>query len=704
MASSTQCGTETAWHPEASHAVEGEALALLRQMIGPGASFRQGQLDAIRTVVAGRGQVLLVQPTGWGKSAVYFIATRLLRNRGTGPTLLFSPLLALMRNQIAMARQLGLAANTINSSNREDWSEIKAALQQDRIDLILISPERLNNDEFRREALPHIARRTGLVVVDEAHCISEWGHDFRPDYRRIGRILKLLPIGVPVLCTTATANERVITDIKAQLGPHLNVLRGPLERESLVLSVLDMPSQADRLAWLATAIPQLGGSGIVYTLTVDDAERVASWLRDRGIAAAAYTGKTANDERLRIEKDLLENRLKVVVATSALGMGYDKPDLGFVIHYQSPGSPITYYQQVGRAGRGLDRAYGILLRGREDRDIQDYFFETAFPPKEQANKVIALLEARGKALSLDEIMAAVNVRKSRLESMLKNLEVDGAVEQVDRKWRRTLRPWTYPDERVALVMAGRREEQRAMLAYGQAGCLMQFLRRALDDPSDEPCGRCMNCTGEALAFEPSPETLAAARRFLRNCTLFIEPRTLWPSGLEEVSARIPKNLRLERGRALSIYNDEGWGEQVRIGKYELGYFSDELVAASVELIKQYWKPQPAPRWVTCVPSLTNPSLVPGFAERLADALGLKFLPILQKVDKRPPQKDMENSHQQVKNVLEAFTVRQRPPASPVLLVDDVIDSGWTLTVVGKLLREAGSGPVFPYVLAKAVSR
>ncbi len=465
-------------------------------MLGPQATFRPGQLEAIEAVADQRGRVLLVQRTGWGKSAVYFIATKLLREQGAGPTLLVSPLLALMRNQIDMATRLGVRAETINSTNPDEFGPIVQRLVDDEIDLLLVSPERFANERFRDEMLSVIARKVGLLVVDEAHCISDWGHDFRPDYRRIVRVLEALPKGVPVLCTTATANDRVIADITDQLGHGLQTFRGSLDRESLVLAVAQVPSQADRLAWLATTIPTLEGSGIVYVLTIADSTRVAAFLRHQGIDAEAYSGQTEHEERIRLEEALLANEIKVLVATSALGMGFDKPDLSFVIHYQSPGSPIAYYQQVGRAGRALDHAPAILLRGTEDKDIQDYFIEVAFPPQRQAEQVVALLETRGEPVSIAAIETEVNVRRGRLSAMLKILEVDGAVQRDGGKYLRTLAPWQYPAERVEHITRLRRDEQRAMREFAETdGCLMEFLRRELDDPGAAPCGRCMNCTG-----------------------------------------------------------------------------------------------------------------------------------------------------------------------------------------------------------------
>ena len=686
-----------------------DALAHLRTMLGPDADFRPGQLEAIESVAGKRSRVLLVQRTGWGKSAVYFIATKLLREQGAGPTLLVSPLLALMRNQIEMAGRLGVRAETINSTNPDEFEPIVQRLLADEIDLLLVSPERFANERFRTEMLSVIARTVGLLVVDEAHCISDWGHDFRPDYRRIVRVLEALPPDVPVLCTTATANDRVIDDITDQLGGALQTFRGSLDRESLALAVADVPSQPERLAWLAQTLPGLEGSGIVYVLTIADGERVAAFLRRQGIEAEAYSGATDHDDRVRLEQALLANELKVLVATSALGMGFDKPDLGFVIHFQSPGSPIAYYQQVGRAGRALDHAPAVLLRGVEDREIQDYFIETAFPPKHQAEEIVTLLGSAPAPMSLNELMAAVNVRRARLESMLKVLEVEGAVGRERGGYVRTDETWAYPTGRIEHITALRRHEQDAMRAYAaHTGCLMEFLRTQLDDPGAAPCGRCMNCTGSPLRVEVDEPVRVAAREHLRGFDLFVEPRKQWPSGMGSSmpKGRIAEDERPETGRALSVMGDGGWGRLVASGRGEDERFADDLVTASAALIADRWRPDPPPTWVTSVPSMTHPDLVPDFAARLADALGLPIRDLVRKVGQNQPQATMRNSAQQVRNVWDAFAVADGPsavPDGPVLLVDDLADSKWTITVVARALRQAGSGPVHPFVLATAIA-
>jgi ATP-dependent DNA helicase RecQ len=678
--------------------LEREALDLLRQLTGnPSSEFRPDQMEVIRRLVGERQRVLLVQRTGWGKSAVYFIATRMVRDRGGGPTLLVSPLLALMRNQIEAATRMGVRAVTINSANREEWDDVADRLDGGAVDILLISPERLANPQFRAEVLPEVGKRSGLLVIDEAHCISDWGHDFRPDYRRLVRVLDLLPTGVPVLCCTATANDRVVADVTAQLGSDLHAVRGPLARDGLGLHVLELPSQARRLVWLSETIPRLPGTGIVYCLTIRDTERVTGWLRAKGIEAVAYSSATDDARRPEIEQALLANELKVVVATSALGMGFDKPDLAFVIHYQSPGSPIAYYQQVGRAGRALPESLGVLLRGVEDGDIQDYFIRAAFPSADLSRKVVELLEARAEPVRAAELLDEVNLRPSQLDLLLKTLEVDGAIERDGSRWLRTLRPWTFDHERVESVTALRRTEQAQMGEYAAAaggGCRMTALRRYLDDPSGAPCGRCDVCTATSLAVDLPPEAVEEAIRHLRSSDVVVETRKQLPD-----RRRIPLDRRPCPGRALSVLGDGGWGGLVRDGRRAGGPFDDRLVGAAVDLIRRRWRPDPFPTWVAAVPSLRLPRLVPELARRLAEALDLPWEDVLVRVRDTESQRTMHNSAQQYGNVRGTFTVAGSVPEGPVLLVDDIVDSRWTMTAIAWKLLDAGSGPVHPFALA-----
>jgi ATP-dependent DNA helicase RecQ len=679
------------------------AAELLRELTGQDARFREHQLEAIRDLVDDRARVLCVQRTGWGKSAVYFIATALLRERGAGPTLIVSPLLALMRNQIAAARRLGIRAHTVNSTNRDGWNEVSALLAADAVDLLLISPERLNNSQFRAQMLPSFAERVGLVVIDEAHCISDWGHDFRPDYRRIAEMLARLAQSVAVLGTTATANDRVVADVEEQLRTGheqapLVVYRGPLGRSSLRFEVVDLPGQADRLAWLATNLGQLPGSGIVYTLTKRDAEHVATWLNDHGIAAEAYSGEIQTERRIAVEDRLLANELKAVVATSALGMGYDKPDLGFVVHYQAPGSVISYYQQVGRAGRAIDRADVVLLRGAEDRRIQDFFIEQAFPRREIVDRVLAHLDEVGEGATTAQLTAQVNLGKGRIEAMLKVLDVEGAVTRDGTRWLRDSGSgWTYDAQRYAAVTELRRREQATMAAFGADGrCLMRALQEELDDPAPRNCGRCSVCAGPRYDAPPDSALVRDAIVHLRSQPLTLESKKMAPDG-EGRMRKIPPEYLIEEGRALARAGDGGWDPLVREG-LRGGRFDDELVRAAAELVRAW---RPPVRCVTPVPSQRSDELIADFARRLAASLGLAFVPLLERTGERPSQREMSNAVQQAANVRGAFRLTGGPPPEPLLLVDDRRFSGWTLAMVGGQLRRRGAGPVFPLVLSTA---
>ena len=549
--------------------------------------------------MADRARVLCVQRTGWGKSAVYFLATALLRERGAGPALIVSPLLALMRNQIAAAERLGISALTINSTNRGEWDEVRALLADDAVDLLLISPERLNNPRFREDMLPLFASRVGLVVVDEAHCISDWGHDFRPDYRRLRDMLAALPEGVPVLGTTATANDRVVGDVEEQLGGAVKTYRGELGRSSLRFEVVELPGQADRLAWLATWLEQLPGSGIVYTLTKRDADVVAEWLNTRGIPAEAYSGEIESERRIAVEDRLLRNELKCVVATSALGMGYDKPDLGFVVHYQAPGSVIAYYQQVGRAGRAIDRAEVVLLRGAEDRRIQDFFIEQAFPRRELVERVLARIEASGgDGASTPELTAEVNLGRGRIEAMLKVLDVEGAVGRSGSRWVPGGGDWSYDGERYARITELRRQEQRAMAAFGADGrCLMRVLREQLDDPAAEDCGICAVCAGPRFAGTLDPALVREAALLLRSRPLVIEVKKMAPDESGAMK-KLPEDVRAEEGRGAGPARRRRLAPEIQAG-LRAGRFSDELVGAAADLVRAWAIPAD---WIAAVPA------------------------------------------------------------------------------------------------------
>tara|TARA_R110001592_G_scaffold363263_1_gene682789 strand:- start:15635 stop:17734 length:2100 start_codon:yes stop_codon:yes gene_type:complete len=690
-----------------------QAQQLLQTALAnPSAEFRDGQWEAIDALVNQHQKLLVVQRTGWGKSSVYFISTKIFRDRGMGPTIIVSPLLALMRNQVSAAERLGLDAVRWDSTNRDERSEILQRIRNNEVDVIFIHPKQFSNQEFLDDVLSPISDRLGLMVVDEAHCISDWGHDFIPEYRLIANILKELPKNTGVLGTTATANNRVVADIQTQLGD-IQIQRGPLIRESLALQTMLLPDQASRLAWLAQVIPTLPGTGIVYTLTVRDAEQVAQWLSDNGIDAKAYHGKVAADGfensnvyREHLEEQLLSNQLKVLVATTALGMGYDKPDLSFVIHYQAPGSIVAYYQQVGRAGRGIDYAIGILMSGVEDQDIHEFFRDSAFPSEAHVNEILDLL-AETDGLSIRGIEEQTNLRQGQIEKVLKLLSVESSapVIKVNSQWRRTLNPYVMDHARIAHLTGQREQEWAEVQAYlDEHGCKMAFLRRVLDDNNSTPCGKCASCIGQPVVdVTINPVLTHQAATFLKHAEMLIKPiAQVAANAFVEYGFRgnLPQNLRAQEGRVLSRWGDAGWGRTVADNKHE-GRFSDELVDAMVEMIQRRWQPNPAPIWVCSVPSRNHPELVPDFARRLAVRLGLPFVDAVSKVKDNQPQKGQQNRFHQCRNLDGAFAINQAVPSGPVLLIDDIVDSRWTLTVITALLKQAGSGLVYPAALASS---
>ncbi|SFL42580.1 RecQ family ATP-dependent DNA helicase [Rugamonas rubra] len=680
------------------------AVALLRVGAArPNADFREGQSEAIRHLVEGQGRLLVIQKTGWGKSFVYFIAAKLLREQGGGPTLLISPLLSLMRNQVAAAQAMGVSAVAIHSDNVDEWEDIIAQLRRDEVDVLIISPERLANARFNEEVLSELAGRISLLVVDEAHCISDWGHDFRPQYRLLERIVKSLPKNLRLLATTATANNRVMGDLINILGPDLATLKGDLSRPSLSLQTIKLPTQAERMAWIGEQLSQIAGSGIIYTLTVRDALQLTAWLKSLGHNVACYTGAT--EDRPALEDALLNNQVKALVATTALGMGYDKPDLAFVFHFQMPASVVAYYQQVGRAGRALDSAYGVLLSGTEELEIAEWFIGSAFPTKDEVELLLNALADAPHGLSVPELLGVVNISQARINKALDllKLESPAPIAKAGSKW--TLTAATLGDsfwDRTERLTALRRDELKEMRRYVELpyGAHMDYLIAALDG----------NVSMAKPALLPQlttfvdPASIHAAIAFLKRSNLPIQPRMKWPTGglpSFGVKGNIPEVHRANVGISLSMWGDAGWGKLVKADRYNAQYFSEELVEACAVMFEK-WSPQPAPTWVTATPSLRHPNLVPSFAERLALRLGLPYRQALLKILHTKEQKIMANSSQQALNLDGALAVNpDMVLAGPVLLVDDIVNSRWTVTVAAMLLRKHGSGEVWPLALAQS---
>ena len=698
--------------PVASTDTRVAALDALRTLVGrPDVDFHDGQYEAIETLVEGRRRALVVQRTGWGKSAVYFVSTLLLRRQGAGPTVLVSPLLALMRDQIAAAERAGVRAVAINSTNAHEWGDVLAQLDRDEVDVLLVSPERLNNPAFREQQLPALIQRIGMLVVDEAHCISDWGHDFRPDYRRLRDLITQMPANVPVLATTATANSRVVADIAEQLGAGSNAdagvltIRGPLARASLRLGVLRLPNSAQRLAWLLSHLDDLPGSGIIYTLTVAAAVDTARLLREQGHNVRAYNGQTDTDERAESEQMLKNNQIKALIATSALGMGFDKPDLGFVIHLGAPSSPVAYYQQVGRAGRASESADVLLLPGTEDPDIWHYFATASMPNRENAQNVLAALGEQ--PISTPALEAIVNIRRSPLELLLKVLDVDGAVRRVQGGWISTGTPWSYDAERYERISAARLAEQQHMIDYEQtSGCRMEFLQRTLDDATAKPCGRCDNCAGVWFPQQIGESSAAAAHASLDQVGVPIEPRRQWPTGAEKLGiplkGRIAAGEQASDGRALARLTDLGWGGTLR-EVFAAGApdapITPQMLAACVRVLGE-WKWEQRPVAIVAMPSRSRPLLIDSLAHGLAEVGRLPYIGALDDQAPHTAAGPGGNSVFRLASVWNRFTADHLEISpGPVLLIDDQCDSRWTLTAAARELRRNGARAVLPFALA-----
>lgn len=678
-------------------------LTELKSAYGNDAEFREGQEEAIQSVLNG-DRLLVVQRTGWGKSLVYFLATKILRKRGQGITLIISPLLALMNNQVDSANKLGLHVETINSSNIDEWNSITEDLVQNRIDALIISPERLSNAEFKQLLIDKIAAQISLFVVDEAHCISDWGHDFRPDYRRIVDIINILPSNIPVLATTATANNRVINDIKAQLGENLVVSRGSLLRESLALQIVKLPSKEERLAWILENIHLLPGTGIIYCLTVNDCNLVNKWLNTYGIHSECFYADMETEKKLEVIHAFMNNSIKVLVATVAFGMGFDKDDIEFVIHFQKPGNIVAYYQQIGRAGRGIKLAYAILLCGDEDDIINQYFIDSAFPTEELMTEVVSTIMSH-QGIGMTDLQRYINMKPTKIKACVKYLLVNGDIYIDNKKYYKTPRPWLPDLEKSRAITKIRENELLQMKEFvNYKNCYMEFIANVLNDPDPKDCGKCQNCIGKPLfPCGVSEKSVLAAQQFIQEDFNIIEPRKQWPPGVYvDERNKIKADLLCGQGRVLSNYGDAGWGKLVTIGKYKNNCFDDQLVEASYRLLKDFVKENNIV-WVTNVSSIRRPQLVKSFAEKLAVKLGLEYHDVIIKIANSKCQKELHNNWRQWKNADESFDVKASYKGN-VLLVDDMVDSRWTFTVCGYKLRKSGSGDVFPFALANSAGR
>lgn len=668
---------------------------IIKALYGADAEFREGQYEAIEATVTCK-RTLVVQRTGWGKSLVYFICTKLFREQSKGVTMVVSPLLVLMSNQMEAAEKIGLKCDVLNSTVKDRRDDILSALENNLLDMIFVTPETL----FSKDVQEHLKNiRIGLFVIDEAHCISDWGHDFRLDYGNLNMIINNLPSNVPVLCTTATANDRVVADIEQQLGGEVFISRGPLSRKSLSIQVLKIQSKTDRYAWILENLPRISGSGIIYCLTQRDCDYISEFLKSNGISAEAYYSRNGEEgEKLnrQIEEKFGRNEIKAIVATIKLGMGYDKGDISFVIHYQMPENIVSYYQQIGRAGRNIERAYTFLMCGKEDEDIINYFIKTAFPKKEETDAVMDFI-GNGDGVTQSQLDSALNIRRSRMQKSLMFLAHDGFIRKEGTKYYLTPKKYIYNQKHYDEITAIRiKETEQMKTLIDTKECYSKFVAICLDDRTATDCEHCANCLKrDLLPSEVSEECKRKSAEYINGLRLSIEPRKQW------AASSVTKNKRIEfqnrEGICLSRYGDVGYGELVKRNKYSNKYFCEELVGKSRELLREFIVEHNITH-ICPVPSLRS-NIVNDFAGRLANSLGIEFAELLVKKSARP-QKEMENSAHQCENAYNSFFAKETQSfPENVLLVDDIVDSKWTFTVCGYRLMEAGCKEIYPYALA-----
>lgn len=677
-------------------AVYTQAEKIIKQLYGENARFREGQYEAIEAVMT-KKRVLVVQRTGWGKSLVYFVCTKLMRQENRGTTLVVSPLLVLMDNQIQAAEKMGLRCDVLNSSVKDRRSDIIESLKAGELDILFITPETLFSEDVQKN-IKDI--KIGLFVVDEAHCISDWGHDFRLEYGKLKAVVSALPANVPVLATTATANDRVINDLEQQLGGNVYISRGSLTRSSLSIQVLELPSRIERYAWILENINKLSGSGIIYCLTQRDCDYLAAFLKENGVSAEAYYSKKSADgeqTNKEIEERFRKNEIKVIVATIKLGMGYDKGDIAFVIHYQMPQNIVSYYQQIGRAGRNIDRAYVFLMFGKEDEDILNYFINTAFPTEKEAEDIMRFIKSRD-GVKYGQILSALNIRKQRVEKALDFLVNDGFVMKDRSTYYASPKPFVYKKDHYDSVTKMRIAEMEQMKSLASTkSCYSKFIVNCLDDHSASDCGCCSNCLNhEILPSRPSLQYVHIAEKYINGLVIEIEPRKMWVYSDCTESGKIP--VPNQTGICISKYGDPGYGELVKRDKYSKDKrFCNELVGKGAELLRPIIK-QNGIKFLTCVPSLRS-DIVRDYSERLADSLGLTFIEVLEKRSAKQ-QKEMQNSEHQCGNAFRSFYLMENAVVpEKIILVDDIVDSRWTLTVCGHRLCEQGCKEVYPFALA-----
>lgn len=656
--------------------------------------FYDEQWRAISQLLQGH-RILMIERTGFGKSLCFQFPATLME----GVTVVFSPLIALMRDQVQALAALGIEARLINSEqdielNRQTIADALAG----RVKILYIAPERQESTEWI-EATRQL--RLAMIVVDEAHTISVWGHDFRPAFRRIVNLVNLLPAGMPVLAATATATRRVQDDIERQIGRGITTIRGQLMRDNFRLHVIEVGSDDEKMAWLAANVAALPGTGLIYTGIRADTDLYARWLRYRGVEAVSYNAGLDAETRKDIERGLKANRWKCIVSTNALGMGIDKPDIRFIIHTQMPASPIHYYQEIGRAGRdGLPTDIILFFNGTRDEDgwshdcqLPRAFIDTAKPRTECYRQVIDAL--KDDVLGERDIVKRCNLKSTQFRVIKADLIEQGIIREV--KVARS-KKYEYQFGAPELDTSGFEQLRRAKMADLRAmrdyvstrEPRMAYLCRYLGDATPPVAAGCDNTTEPRWTATLDAEMQAALDDFRE---------TYFP----EITVAERKNNIID-SVAGSYYGVSTVGRALRRSKYEGGGpFPDFLLGLTLKAYRKTFHNKHLD-FVMSVPPTVSGTLVEEFARRIASVLRVPYSPLLVKTRTTQVQKLFHSAYSKRDNISGAFALQGSADlrGTTILLVDDIFDSGATLKEIGRVLTAAGAKEIVPIVIAKTV--
>ncbi len=649
--------------------------------------FHDNQWLVIEKLLAGQ-RILLIEKTGFGKSLCYqFTATQL-----EGTTIIFSPLIALMRDQVQKMSELGISANYISSQHTQEENDktIEDALNG-KIKIIYIHPARMENVQWLDNSRK---MKISMVVVDEAHCISTWGHDFIPSYRKIVNLVNLLPTSFPVLATTATATKRVETDITTQIGKNVLAIRGNLLRQNLNLFVIKVNTEDEKMVWLGEYIEKLQGTGLIYTGTKVASEIYSKWFEYLKINSTHYNSSIDTETKKVIELGLMNNNYKCVVSTNALGMGIDKPDIRFIIHTQMPVSPIHYYQEIGRAGRDDKQSIIILFYNpNEDNALPLSFIEGGRPSTDKYHKVITAI--KNELLGLHGIIKTTNLKQTQVNVILSDLIAQNIIVEInDKKSKKYEYKFNAPELNTKLFEELRDAKMldfKEMLKYIETTkCRMKFLCNFLGDIREDNCGVCDND---------------------RNKIVKVTITKQWKDKLEDFRQTYFPVLEVENsksnlinGVAASFYGVSNVGEVLHRCKYEKGGdFPDWLLRLTLKAFYRHFEKEKFDI-ALYVPPTTSGDLVRNFAEKISNSLNIKLSHSLKKKRETQPQKIFQSGISKVDNIKDAFTIENNTEINGknILLIDDIYDSGATIKEIGKVLSKLGALKITPLVIAKTV--